>query len=178
MFKHSLALTACLLGAAQLSPALAKDAQLTTTRASEAVAKSIDGSSVSTEAPPAETIAIAVYDGRELIWSGSLRIGGPYGSASFSQSRSEYAEPCPGQTLTPGQYNTTSENMNLGISRYNSPQQPDRFTVNLNWSRPVAPCKGEGNDSFGFSRTVTLTRGQTATVEGVGGMSARLTRAR
>jgi hypothetical protein len=47
-------------------------------------------------AHPSESVAVSVLDGRGLVWSGTLRIGGTYGSASFSQSKNEFADPCPG----------------------------------------------------------------------------------
>jgi hypothetical protein len=124
-----------------------------------------------------ESIGVAVYQGREPIWTGSLRLGGPYGSASFSQSRNEYGEICPAEPGAPGRQVNSSESLNFSISRYNSQQELDRFNITLNWSRPVPRCQGEGNDTYGFNRVVNLPRGESVTIEGNGGVSVRLTRA-
>jgi hypothetical protein len=125
---------------------------------------------------PSETVAVSVLDGRGIVWSGTLRIGGNYGSASFSQSKSEAADPCPGDARPESSSRSSSENMNFSISRYNWQQEPDRFNISLNWGVPVAACEGEGNDSFGFNRVVTLPPGQTVTVAGSGTMQVKLTR--
>lgn len=171
MIARTTVFAALALGCALAAPAFAKDRPV----AAEAVAKPAMNPSPPA-APPAESIGVAVYDGRDLVWSGSLRVGGPYGSASFSQSKSEYGLSCAAATTTSDRQSASSESLSFGISRYNWQQEPDRFTINLNWTRPVEPCQGEGNDSFGFNRVVTLPRGQSATIEGTGTMSVRLTR--
>jgi len=151
------------------APAFGKDAAI----AREALALPVaNGASAA-----AESIGIAVYQGREPIWTGSLRVGGPYGSASFSQSRNEFGELCPAEPGAPGRQGNSSESLNFSISRYNSQQEPDRFNISLNWSRPVPRCQGEGNDTYGFNRVVNLPRGQSVTIDGNGGVSVRLTRA-
>jgi hypothetical protein len=127
-------------------------------------------------ARPSETISILVLDGRNIVWSGTLRIGGTYGNASFSQSKSESAEPCPGEARSDGNYRSTNESMNFSIGRYNWQQEPDRFNISLNWTVPMNGCQGEGNDNFGFNRVVTLPPGQTVTVAGSGSMTMKLTR--
>lgn len=125
---------------------------------------------------PSESISVSILDGRGMVWSGSLRIGGQYGSASFSQSKSEAADPCPGEVWSDANARSSSENLNFSISRYNWQQEPDRFNISLNWSVPVPACQGEGNDSFGFNRVVILPAGQTVTVSGNGSMQVKLTR--
>lgn len=150
------------------APALGKDAAI----AREAIALPV----VNAAPTAAESIGIAVYQGRDPIWTGSLRLGGPYGNASFSQSRNEYGEMCPAEPGTPGRQVNSSESLNFTISRYNSQQEPDRFNISLNWSRPVPRCQGEGNDTYGFNRVVNVQRGQSVTIEGNGGVSVRLTR--
>ncbi len=125
-----------------------------------------------------ESIAVSVLDGRGMVWSGTLRIGGTYGNASFSQSKSESSEPCPDEARPEGSQRSSNESMNFSISRYNWQQEPDRFNISLNWTVPVAVCQGEGNDNFGFNRVVTLPPGQTVTVTGSGAMTMKLTRQR
>jgi hypothetical protein len=125
---------------------------------------------------PSERIAVSILDGRDVVWSGTLRISAVYGSASFSQSKNEAAEPCPGEARSDSNQRSSSESMNFSISRYNWQQEPDRFNISLNWTVPVAACQDEGNDSFGFNRTVTVPQGQTVTVAGSGRLSLRVTR--
>jgi hypothetical protein len=125
-----------------------------------------------------ETIAIAVQDGRDSLWAGTLRLGGPYGNASFSQSRNEFAAPCAGGVRPGSGQAMASQQLNFNISRYNPQQEPDRFSINLNWSKPLIACQGEGNDSFGFNRVIAIPRGQSVTVEGSGGLSVRVSRPR
>jgi hypothetical protein len=127
-------------------------------------------------ARPSERIAVSVLDGRDVVWSGTLRISGVYGNASFSQSKSEAAEPCPGEARTDSNQRSSSESLNFNISRYNWQQEPDRFNISLNWTVPVAACQDEGSDSFGFNRAVTVPQGQTVTVAGSGRLTVRLTR--
>jgi hypothetical protein len=173
---RTLAFTAAMLAAAPTIPAFAKDTAQPP--AAEAVARSAVRATAPPAAAPPETIAIAVFDGRELLWSGSLRLGSPYGNANYSQSKSEHGEPCPGAPLPAGNYPSTSQNLSLGISRHNGQQEPDRFNISLNWSKPVDSCQGEGNDSFGFNRMVTVPRGESVTVAGSNAISVRLTRPR
>jgi hypothetical protein len=125
---------------------------------------------------PSERISVTVLDGRDIVWSGTLRIGGNYGNASFSQSKSEAAEPCAGEARSDGNQRSSNESLSFNISRYNWQQEPDRFNISLNWTVPVAACQDEGNDSFGFNRVVTMPPGQTVTVAGSGRLTLRLTR--
>lgn len=167
-------MTAALMFGVAASPLAATDK----VAAREAVAPSVVPGSPAPAVPPTEALAIAIVSSGETVWSGTMRIGGPYGSANFSQSRSEYGEPCPGQASPAGRYASSSESVSIGVSRYNWQQEPDRFSINVNWSKPISSCAGEGNDTFGFTRVVTLPRGATVTVEGSGGMTVRLSRPR
>lgn len=122
------------------------------------------------------TIDVELNSGSERLWAGSLRLGAPYGNATYSQSKSEFAGTCPGK----GSANNVSsnENLRLYINRRNSNQQAEQYSVNVNWTRPVAPCDGGGSDTIGFERPVELPPGASVTVVGTGGLSVRLTRRR
>ena len=125
-----------------------------------------------------EPVSIVIVQGGETLWSGTLKVGRSYGSASYSQSRNEADEPCAGAARQTNPNSMTSSSLNFSISRYNWQQEPDAFSINLNWSRPIPVCQGQGNDSYGINRNVTLAQGQSVTIEGTGGLSIRLTRAR
>lgn len=125
-----------------------------------------------------EPVSIVIVQAGETLWSGTLKVGRSYGSASYSQSRNEADEPCAGPVKPNNPYPMTSSSLNFSISRYNWQQEPDGFSINLNWSRPISACQGQGNDSYGINRNVTLAQGQTVTIEGTGGVSIRLTRPR
>jgi hypothetical protein len=125
-----------------------------------------------------EPVSVVIAQGGETLWSGTLKVGRAYGSASYSQSRNEADEPCAGAAKQANANPMTSSSLNFNIGRYNSPQEPDGFSVNLNWSRPIPACQGQGNDSYGINRNVTLARGQTIMIEGTGGVSIRLSRSR
>ncbi|MBV1917504.1 MAG: hypothetical protein KUG65_05515 [Sphingomonadaceae bacterium] len=120
------------------------------------------------------TIDIELSSGGERLWSGSLRLAAPHGSASYSQSKNEFAGICPGKG---DQRNVSSnENLRLNINRRYSNQQVDQFSVTVNWTRPVAACNGGGTNTIGFQRPVELPLGGSATVSGAGGLLVRLTR--
>ena len=125
-----------------------------------------------------EPLSVVVTQGGETLWTGSLKIGRPYGSASFSQSLNEADEPCPGDPQPNNGNHTSSRSLNFSVNRANWQQEPDAFNVSLNLSQPIPACKGQGNDSFGINRMVKLPRGQAVVVEAMGGVSIRLTRAR
>ncbi len=120
------------------------------------------------------TIDVELMAGSSRLWSGSLRLGAPHGNASYSQSKNEYAEPC---ARDPYSGNTSSnQNLRLYINRTYSQQEPDQFTVNVNWVRPVSECEGGGTNTLGLQRRLSLDPGRTVTVSGEGGLTVKLTR--
>jgi|GEM_PF-2852981 len=123
-----------------------------------------------------ETISIEILSGEGSLWTGNLRIGGKYGNASFSQSTSEYAAPCPGKPFAENASKTVNYQIRLNLSRRNWQQTPNSFNVNVNWVRPLSPCEGEGTNTLGFTRVVDIPRGKTVRLQGTGGLVVRLTR--
>ncbi len=110
----------------------------------------------------AAVVDIELSERTQRLWSGSLRVAAPYGNASYSQSKSEFGGNCPGQAA---QGNTSNSN-----------QQPNLFSVNVTWTRAVHPCDGGGNNTIGFERPVELPPGGSATINGPGNLTVRLTR--
>ncbi|MDG2004383.1 MAG: hypothetical protein P8J20_13735 [Novosphingobium sp.] len=123
-----------------------------------------------------ETIGIVIQGDGEILWSGTLRIGGQGGNASFSLSKNEFAMSCPGEPGSNSGQTRSSFRMNFNIGRRNWQQERDKFNVNVNWTRPLPTCEGEGSDTLGFKRVVDIVPGRTTIVEGGGGLVVRLTR--
>ena len=126
----------------------------------------------------ASSIAVEVTGGTQVLWRGSLRIGGNYGNANFSQSKSEFGDACPGQPANPNQSRNSNEQLSFNLNRTNWQQNPDGFAVNVNWVRPITPCDGEGTTTVGFNRNITLALGQVFEIDGGNGLRVKLTRQR
>jgi hypothetical protein len=120
------------------------------------------------------TIDVVLSVGSERVWNGSLRLGAPYGNASYSQSKSEYADPCPGEPSAGSP--ASNQNLRLYINRTYAQQMPEQFNVNVNWVRPVPECQGGGTNTVGIQRQINLLPGQTVTVTGEAGLVVKLTR--
>ena len=129
------------------------------------------------DAPQAE-IAIEVLGARTSLWRGTLRVAGANGYASFSQSKSEYAGPCPGEGMMTGRSTTSNESLNFGLNRNNWQQNPDGFSISVNWTQPLSPCEGEGTTTVGFSRNIALAVDQTIEFDGGNGLLVKLSRSR
>ena len=138
--------------------------------------EAVSSALLANEAGAPETITIEILAAQDPLWSGRLRIGGKYGNASFSQSISEFAAPCPGEPFDPNASQTTNYQLRLNIGRRNWQQTPNSFNVNVNWVRPLTPCQGEGTNTIGFTRVVDMPRGKTVRIQGTGGLVVRLTR--
>jgi hypothetical protein len=123
-----------------------------------------------------ETIAIEIRADGAPLWTGSLRLGGQYGNASFNQSTNEYSEPCKTKDSSASNGYSSSRQINFSISRRNPQQDRDQFYIYVNWTRPLTGCEGEGSNTYGFNRVLELPPGKTVTIEGTGGMVVKLTR--
>ena len=77
---------------------------------------------------PPVAIAIEISAASETLWTGNLRVGGSGGS-SFSESRSEFEEPCPGRPEAADRYYSSNHQLSFNINRQISPENPDRFTA-------------------------------------------------
>ena len=126
---------------------------------------------------PPVAIAIEISAAGETLWTGNLRVGGSGGS-SFSESRSEFEEPCPGRPEAADRYYSSNHQLSFNINRQISPENPDQFWVNVSWGRPAPRCEGNGTNTVGFNRLVTLPAGQTVQIGGEMGLLVKLTRQR
>ena len=134
-----------------------------------------------TIAPPVpamspETVEIDIRAGGRELWSGTLTLGPQYGNASFNQSKNEFVQPCARKPSGSNHSSNSNTSLNFNMSRANWQQQPDQFNVNFSWTRPLPPCDGRGTDTFGFNRMVEIGPGGSVTIEGVGGVVARISR--
>lgn len=147
-------------------------------QAKEAVARStIAVNPPQADAPQVE-VAIEVSGASESLWRGTLRVAGANGYASFSQSKSEYAGPCQSGDQTMGRSTTSNESLNFSLNRNNWQQNPDGFSINVNWTQPLPPCEGEGTTNVGFSRNLALAAGQTIEINGGNGLLVKISRLR
>ena len=92
--------------------------------------------------------------GSQPLWSGTLRIGTPHGSANFSQSKNEYADPCPGEAGNNSR--SASYNLNFYINHRYSQDSANEFDVNVQLLRPQSACPGRGTDTAGFVSRISL----------------------
>ncbi|HSG35624.1 MAG TPA: hypothetical protein VLA37_13910 [Sphingomonadaceae bacterium] len=115
-----------------------------------------------------ETVSVEIRAGADVLWSGTLRLGPQYGSASFSQSKNEFIGPCDGEPLMANRSYSSNHQINFNISRRNWQQEPDAYSINVTWTQPLAACEGEGSDTLGFNRQFTIPRGGSISVKGAG----------
>lgn len=127
---------------------------------------------------PPETISVLIQANSKELWSGSLRLGGDYGSASFSFSKNQYPEPCPGKPAGGSEIWSSGFSVDLSISRENATEFPDRYVVSANWTQPLTACQGQGGNSVGFNRSVEIPAGRPLRIDGSGGLAVTLTRPR
>ena len=123
-----------------------------------------------------ETLSIEVMSQDGPLWSGTLTIGPEYGSANFSQSKNEYARPCPGSEPVSSRRSNSNSSFNMGISRSNWQQTPNSFNISFNRTRALKGCEGQGSDTSGLNRTVDIARGGSVTIETVTGEVITVTR--
>lgn len=121
------------------------------------------------------TVDIEMHGEKVPLWSGSLRLRGSGNSASYTQSKQDAADSCPGENGSARQAN----DLRLTISRSYSNEDVDRFNVMANWSRPQDDCPdGVGVRTVSFQRLVGLKPGETRELAGDGGLVVKITRRR
>jgi hypothetical protein len=123
-----------------------------------------------------ETLSVEITGQRGVIWNGTLTIGPRYGSASFSQSKSEAIAPCEGKAVDENRNTNVSSSFNLNLSRSNWQQAPNSFNVNFNQNLALPACEGQGTDSSGFNRMVEIAPGSSKTIRGKNGVEVTVSR--
>ncbi len=123
-----------------------------------------------------ETLSIEVTAQEGVVWNGTLNIGPRYGSASFSQSKSETVAPCEGKPVDPNRNTNVNSSFNLSVSRANWQKSPNDFSVNFNQNLALPACEGQGTDNSGFNRTVEILPGSSATIRGKNGVAVTVLR--
>ena len=120
---------------------------------------------------------IEVTAGRQMLWTGSLRIG-RNGSSSFSRNQTE-AVPDECQPADPSNASgSVRSSLSVNLSSYRA----DRSTVQVEWTRPAASCdpsaddgEGTGTRTVQLNQQVDLSTGRLVTVTGDAGLVIRLT---
>ncbi|PEQ13153.1 hypothetical protein B2G71_06780 [Novosphingobium sp. PC22D] len=127
--------------------------------------------------PEPVTLEVEVRDGKTLLWSGSLMVGGPR-SASFSQSKNEYLPPCPGEEeLTSwAAQNGRRTSLRISISPGSRHALPDSFRVSINYDSPSDDCGQRGSNTLGLERVVTLQPRTSDTIRAGSGLMLKLKR--
>lgn len=123
-----------------------------------------------------ETLTVQVNAEEGIVWSGTLNVGPRYGSASFSQSKSETVAPCEGKPVDPNRNSNVNSSFNLSLSRTNSQQSPHNFSVSFNRNVALPACEGQGSDSSGFNRVVEILPGTSKTIRGNNGVLVTVSR--
>jgi len=120
-------------------------------------------------------IRVRVSVGNQILFDDVLRAG-RNSAATFEQSRSEApAGPCPANRSY-GYGNRQS--LRVQIYYVDVPQSGPSARVSVNWQRPSGSgdCSSEGSRTVAIAESVPLQPGQTATVQGDGGLVVTLTR--
>ena len=123
-----------------------------------------------------ETLTVEVNGQGGAVWRGTLTIGPRYGSASFSQSKSEAVAPCEGEAYDPNTRSNVNSSFNLNVSRSNWQQSPSSFNVNFNQNLALPACEGQGTDNSGFNRMVEIAPGTSKTIRGKNGVAVTISR--
>ena len=123
-----------------------------------------------------ETLAVEITGESGMVWQGTLTIGPRYGSASYSQSKSEAVAPCEGEAFDPNRRTNVNSSFNLNLSRTNWQQDQNSFNVNFNQTLALPACEGQGTDSSGFNRMVEILPGSTQTIRGNNGVTVMISR--
>ncbi|MDD3797812.1 MAG: hypothetical protein PHE36_01390 [Novosphingobium sp.] len=120
-------------------------------------------------------VSVEIERNGTLVWAGVLRVGSPYGNASFNQSKSDYAEPCQG-ALSNRTSAQSNERLNFTIrSLRGEPVEQFQISLDLTWRADA--CDG-GTSSVGLRRTVVLKPEGKVREEGEGGVVVTLTRSK
>jgi hypothetical protein len=139
---------------------------------------------IETRSPRDEVLDPATYSLDVLfrgqrIWTGELTVGGRYNNASFSQNKSEYGGPCPGEEEN-RRIATKSESMRIGLNRgrwQSDDADADPVQVSVNIVSPSGSCLAEGgSDSIGLTRTISLAPGASSRIDGEGSLVVKVAR--
>lgn len=129
----------------------------------------------------AERRAVIAFDvevrgGREVLWSGTLRVSGNM-AGEYTQSKREAWSPCPGDAEGASRYPYRQNELRVSLSRRNGDGEADAFSITTSLIRPLESCgEGQGSRSVAITQVVTLAPGASRELTGDGGLSVRLTR--
>lgn len=130
----------------------------------------------------AQQIALAEFDveltlNGQRMWAGPLRVGGRMGANMDQNIRQPY-ESCAGKPDMTSRMDGDAQRISIRINRLNERQEPDSFRVTASVDRPLPACEGGGSLSLGFTRSPTVSPGQSVVLDGDGKLKVRLTRKR
>lgn len=117
---------------------------------------------------PVTTIAVRASLGSAILLDDRFRVG--RSGASFNQNRSETGE----GDCQPTYANTARQSLSVNI-RPEGPSK-DHYRVSVNLMRPSGTCEASGSRGVSVEQTVELKPGQSASIQGDGGLRVDLSR--
>jgi len=117
-------------------------------------------------------VQVEAQGGKEALWSGVLRLGAPWSTASFNSSQNDLLEPCPGSSAPAMQAN---RQFRVTLNARGG-ENLSRISVSVNWVREISACAGGGTATVGLNQTITLAPGESATIKGDAGLVIKLRR--
>lgn len=130
--------------------------------------------SVESDQTSIATLDLAIMAGREVLWSGAVRVNNS--GANYSQSLREAQEPCAGRPADTAFGNSTNQRqLSFSISRSYVRNEVRRFNVRVEWTRVTPACEGGGTRSVRLEQPVDLVPGQTLRLAGDAGLTVAIT---
>jgi hypothetical protein len=117
---------------------------------------------------PVSTIAVRASLGSTILLDDQFRVG--RSGASFSQNRSETGQ----GDCQPTYANSVRQSLSVNI-RPEGPSK-DHYRVTVNLMRPSGNCEASGSRGVSVEQTVELKPGQSASIQGDGGLRIDLRR--
>lgn len=119
---------------------------------------------------------VEVRGGREVLWSGNLRVSANM-SGEYSQSKREAWSACPGDDEGSSRYPNRQNELRVSLNRRYGDNDPDAFAISASWVRPVESCDaGQGSRSVAIAQNLKLSPGSSRELTGDGGLVVRVTR--
>ena len=120
-------------------------------------------------------VRVRVAAGTQILFSDTMRVSRVSG-ASYQQSRSE----APEAVCATERYYFSSQRNSLNVNLYlrENSNAGSMLNVSVSWTRPSrgVGCGGEGSRQVQLTQTVPLAAGQSATLQGDGGLTVTVSR--
>lgn len=119
---------------------------------------------------------VEVRGGRDMLWSGNLRISANM-SGEYSQSKREAWSACPGDEEGGARYPNRQNELRVSLNRRYGDNDANTFAISVTWVRPVESCDGgQGSRSVAIAQNIKLPPGTSQELIGDGGLVVRVIR--